>query len=42
MKKILVLAAVLAFSVVAVGCTGSSAAPSKSGTTTEPTKKPNM
>lgn len=36
MKKLLVLAAVLAFSVVAVGCGGSSAAPTKAPTA--PTK----
>jgi len=36
MKKILVLAAVLAFSVVALGCGGSSTAPTKAPVT--PTK----
>ena len=36
MKKILVLAAVLAFSVVALGCGGSSAAPSKAPTPATP------
>ena len=35
MKKLLVLAAVLAFSVVAVGCGGSSAASTKITVTTE-------
>ena len=39
MKKILVLAAVLAFSVVAVGCGGSSASPTKSTVVTAETKK---
>ena len=39
MKKILVLAAVLAFSVVAIGCGGSSASPTtKSTTVTSDTK----
>ena len=40
MKKLLVLAAVLAFSVVAVGCGGSSAGTTKLQTTGE-TKKTN-
>ncbi len=38
MKKLLVLAAVLAFSVVAVGCGGSSTGSTKTSTTSE-TKK---
>ena len=39
MKKILVLAAVLAFSVVAIGCGGSSAVPTTKPTTGTPDTK---